>query len=690
MHIVLFLLLAFISEAGPFKTHPSQAYTVELHDRVAGICVEECSNAILEGRPVLLYTSRTVLRTGPAGEGDEGKTIWDEAYWVDGKNASVLKARLEFRRGEFFKVLEAEFEGNLVRKTTFTQDGEKESGNHPLPEGCKVPCCHAYPAMALMESEKEQLTLNVFSLGEGKAFPTTVRGHEDEVLRFHGQDYPCRRFTVRSEIPGRNYSLWVSADGILVMMENPARNMFLRPASPEIAAKLLSKPEPPIPFVPVETKIPNRYGLTYIELDALLECPDVQSAGQLDTDSQDFEGTVEKGRIEGVFRIRSSQYQGVGAPDFYSQSEEDAEDGDDAFRGAAEEATKGLRNRWHAAHAIGAWVRRNISYQPAGEADALRALQQMRAGAAGMARLYVALCRSVGIPARTVVGGIYMATDEGGGFAEHFWSEVSMGDAGWIPMDVTAGELGRLDAGHIRLGEGGRFHPEKIAVLDYIPKPEGQREPVETIPSDFPLPPGETRLYEHYLIDDLLGTERISFLGEEETEAGPLFVFTSELEFKELRSKTTVKAGRDGRLHQFKVEYGDNKVHFQASGGKIICEFEKEGQKNEETLDLPPEGLFFDNQQAFILGFMLSRLKMEPGEILQLGLFHASSRRLVTLQVEHAGRRKMNLEGREVAVKAFDLRQGFHQMLVCITDEGLLIEESERSGQFRVRLKGLE
>lgn len=690
MHILLLLLLAFISEEGPFRTHPSRAYTVELHGRVAGLCVEECSNAILEGRPVLLYTSRTVLRTGSAGVGDEGKTVWDAAYWIDGKSASVLKARLEFRRGESFKVLEAEFEGSLVKKTTFTQDGEKESGNHTLPEGCKVSCCHAYPALALTKSEKEELTLNVFSLGEGKVFPLTVRYHEDEVLRFHGRDYACRRFTVRSEVPGRNYSLWVTGDGILVMMENPARDMFLRPAGPEIAAKLLSKPSQPIPFVPVETKIPNRYGLTCMELEALMECPDVQGADQLNTDCQSFEGMVDKGRIEGVFRIRSTQYVGVDAPDFYPQSEEAAEDTDDAIRRTAEEATKGLRSRWHAAHAIGAWVRRNISYQPAGEADALRALQNKRAGAAGMARLYVALCRSVGIPARMVVGGIYMATDEAGGFAEHFWSEVSMGDAGWIPMDVTAGELGRLDAGHIRLGETGRFHPEKIAVLDYIPKPEEQREAVETIPSAFPFPPGGTCLYEHYLIDDLVGTERITFTGDEETEGGPLFVFASELEFNELRSKTTVKVGRDGRLHQFKVEYGDKKVNFQASGGKIYCEFDEEGKKKKETMDLPPEGLFFDNQQAFLLGFMLSKLKIEPGQILQLGLFHASSRRLVTLQVEYVGRRKMELEGREVAVKDFDLRQGFHQMLVCITEEGLLVEESEQSGQFRVKLKGME
>jgi hypothetical protein len=89
--------------------------------------------------------------------------------------------------------------------------------------------------------------------------------------------------------------------------------------------------------------------------------------------------------------------------------------------------------------------------------------------------LLAAFCRAVGIPARVVWGGMYIP-NYGGGFVQHAWNEVYMGEAGWIPIDTTANEADFVDSGHIRIGtltsKTAAFNPIKMEILDYMPQPQ--------------------------------------------------------------------------------------------------------------------------------------------------------------------------------------------------------------------------
>lgn len=69
-----------------------------------------------------------------------------------------------------------------------------------------------------------------------------------------------------------------------------------------------------------------------------------------------------------------------------------------------------------------------------------------------LSALFIALNRAVGIPARFVSGLTYTNSplfEEEWGF--HGWAEVYFPGYGWVPFDVTYGEYGYIDAGHIKL-----------------------------------------------------------------------------------------------------------------------------------------------------------------------------------------------------------------------------------------------
>jgi transglutaminase-like putative cysteine protease len=72
-----------------------------------------------------------------------------------------------------------------------------------------------------------------------------------------------------------------------------------------------------------------------------------------------------------------------------------------------------------------------------------------------LTNLYIALLRSVGIPARFVTGISYTSSDL---FANpwnpHGWTEVYFPEYGWVPFDVTYGQYSFSDPTHVKLADG--------------------------------------------------------------------------------------------------------------------------------------------------------------------------------------------------------------------------------------------
>ena len=65
--------------------------------------------------------------------------------------------------------------------------------------------------------------------------------------------------------------------------------------------------------------------------------------------------------------------------------------------------------------------------------------QNKRGDCGAQSMYYSALCRSIGIPCRTTGGYQLWA---GGQLGDHFWAEFLLPNYGWLPVDVTAAEIG--------------------------------------------------------------------------------------------------------------------------------------------------------------------------------------------------------------------------------------------------------
>jgi hypothetical protein len=132
----------------------------------------------------------------------------------------------------------------------------------------------------------------------------------------------------------------------------------------------------------------------------------------------------------------------------YLQSSESVQSDDPQIRALAASVTNGSSTDFERVAALAAWVHDNVVYDirlRTETKDAVWVLENRMGVCDEFATLFIALARSVGIPARFVAGYYY----GNGRWEEHAISEVYLGR--WVPVDPTNLDVGRLDAAHLKL-----------------------------------------------------------------------------------------------------------------------------------------------------------------------------------------------------------------------------------------------
>jgi hypothetical protein len=106
------------------------------------------------------------------------------------------------------------------------------------------------------------------------------------------------------------------------------------------------------------------------------------------------------------------------------------------------------------------WVHENIQYDKnyvAGSYPASWVLQNKKGVCDEYSHLFIAMARSLGIPARIVVGYVYDSSGqiyENESWTPHAWAEFYNSNYGWIEVDPTYGQFLNLDALRVRTATG--------------------------------------------------------------------------------------------------------------------------------------------------------------------------------------------------------------------------------------------
>jgi transglutaminase-like putative cysteine protease len=155
----------------------------------------------------------------------------------------------------------------------------------------------------------------------------------------------------------------------------------------------------------------------------------------------------------------------------------------DRFHQMATDITAGQQPGYDQVAAIVSWLRHNISFFP-GSSDIAVSAAEVNARQFGVCRdlahLGIALCRSLSIPARMVVGYLYRLEP----MDLHAWFEAYVGGR-WYTFDATQAEL---NGGYVAVGYG-RDAADVAVYNQYGPEiyPTARHVDVEYIPGQ-PMP----------------------------------------------------------------------------------------------------------------------------------------------------------------------------------------------------------
>jgi transglutaminase-like putative cysteine protease len=329
----------------------------------------------------------------------------------------------------------------------------------------------------------EEKTYSVLSPADQVIHEVRCTRHATEDIELEGDAYNTLAVDVLNLDTGGLVRMWIDTETAMVVkvVEQDGNVSFL--ADRSVVGRNERVDLDKYILTNTDVAIADVTGITYMKVRAKIRPTGMQLTPEmLNVPGQTFTGTVEENLIEGVFEVEHPRYDGAAAPhfppDFTGDSEAQEslgadgifESDDPVLIEKARELTEGSVDSWEAARRLSEWVSSEIAYAIPGGGTA-RNTYDIRAGECGAHSILLAtFCRAVGIPSRMVWGCMY-SPNLGGTFGQHGWTEVYMGEAGWIPVDATAGEIDYVDSGHIRIASygalGSRLNAKEFEILEY-------------------------------------------------------------------------------------------------------------------------------------------------------------------------------------------------------------------------------
>lgn len=478
-------------------------------------------------------------------------------------------------------------------------------------------------------------------------------------LTVQGKETMAREYAFTMSEIGTEFTVSVdSKTNEVLRSEVPAIGMIVERADPKMIERIERVDLTSGILAKTNLDYTDPSQLTFLRVKARIETTIAVTREGLDVPGQRFEGTVENGVIDGVFEIRPMRTDGAGAPPFpvpegtfaapelqpYLASEVNIESDHAGLAAKARELAEGASDCFAVLDRLSRWTG-DIPYVIPGGGSAARTFELRAGECGGHSRVLAAMLRSLGIPARTPMGGMYVPL-YGGCFAQHMWTEVWLGERiGWLPVDCTAGQWTYVDAGHIRLSEHlTAFRPQSVEVLDHEPKVAHAVGARRT--DAFPWQTGAEWTYVYRAGGKDLGEEKVTYRGKQE-DGGHLFTTAVALAGGRLVEDATTVVGADGSLRRFVVErtMGKAKTTFEATldGDRAKISRKSDDEATDDTVQSDAASFVLQNNNTTHFAILVNRVVLPDDGEVRVRMLHVEQRSPLPLTLRKTGRETITI-----------------------------------------------
>ena len=436
-------------------------YAIEINGTLCGYSKSVISTETIDGRPMTVLEEEMFMMLTALGS--QFNTSADLRFVIDPATGQFVEQSADIEQGPTKMRFAADVQGKVAHVTSSLLP---EPADVELPDDVVLENSQFLPHVLrdLLDPERTEVRYPILDVREAAVQDNVYTRVAIEALDLAIGAREALVVDKLNTVTGLKIRVWIdTADATVLRAEIPGGRAVYR-TDASVAKKVEVADLDPSLTSKVGVSIPDFQAITSMKVRAVLEPFGLNVTPEsLNVPGQSFTGTVENNRIVGLFEIAHEHYDGAAAPPFPPSFNDDpalqeylrpgklVESDDPVLIEHARALTAGSGDSWEAVRRIASWVATEIQYAIPGGGTARRTFD-MRAGECGShSNLVAALSRAVGIPARVVWGCMYIP-NFGGAFGQHGWNEVYMGDAGWIPIDATANEIGYVDSGHIRIG----------------------------------------------------------------------------------------------------------------------------------------------------------------------------------------------------------------------------------------------
>lgn len=305
-----------------------------------------------------------------------------------------------------------------------------------------------YVATQQLEPGKEHffLTFDPSTLSQQV---TTVVIEGRETIRIDDRLEPAMR--IRQTFKGISVTSWLDGAGRTLKEETPAGFSLVRQGQRDaqgfsdsravridLIAQTAIAPDKPILSPEQKNRVKLKFGGINLSNFPLV------NAGRQKLNDNQLE--IRREKIDPMssiqFPVRERMLDSYLQPTPFSQSDHPR------IRALAQELVRGEKDARKAALRIKDWVYKEIAKEPTVSIpNALEVLQSRKGDCNEHTVLFNSLARAAGIPAKTVVGVVYLR----GAFYYHAWSEVWLGQ--WVSLDPVLNQF-PADPTHVKFLEG--------------------------------------------------------------------------------------------------------------------------------------------------------------------------------------------------------------------------------------------
>jgi transglutaminase-like putative cysteine protease len=478
--ILALTFLMFTCVLSTMASEPDEVYyAIEQNGTVCGYAHTLITDTVIDGQPAIELVDSMWLQISAMGKTITGKYRF--SFLIDPETSMYFHHSSDIEQATLKLSADMTVSNDSVRIVSLP---DHDTSVVAIPRGTLLQNTRLHPYLVrwFVEDTLQSRLCTVFSEIDAKTNEVQYTKLGVEEIELAGKTYDALKVKLLNRTTGIALTMWLdAATGLGLKAEHPVRSWYLTDSTVKDRLEIAEFDRNI--YAPVGTFIANPWALSYMKIHAKLQPVGMWlTPASLNANGQIFEGTVEDNRVDGIFEVRYDRYDGTDAPSFpcdfsgidslrpYLEPSEFIESDHPSLIEKAERITTGAEDAWEAATRLSKWVNEEISYDLPGGGTALRTYE-LRLGECGShSNLLAAFCRAVGIPARGVFGCTYVPSN-GGAFGQHAWSEIYMGDAGWIPVDCTADEVTYADCGHIRLGEwvsaAAMLNADTIEILDY-------------------------------------------------------------------------------------------------------------------------------------------------------------------------------------------------------------------------------